>query len=134
MSTKPLQVVAGILIDNHHRVLIAERPQGKTYAGYWEFPGGKIEVNEDARTALVREFQEELGIDTSNEDWQLFYQGGRDNEVMLTFFIAQTQYHYAPQGLENQRWQWKPIAQLHHYPFPEPNTAVLEKLQYERNY
>lgn len=58
-----IQVVAGVLTDESGRVLLAQRPPGKHLAGLWEFPGGKVEPGEDAAAALVRELDEELGID-----------------------------------------------------------------------
>jgi 8-oxo-dGTP diphosphatase len=57
-----LLVVAVALIDPDNRVLVAQRPQGKTLAGLWEFPGGKVEPGERPETALIRELDEELGI------------------------------------------------------------------------
>lgn len=127
--SQPLSVAAGILMNAQQEVLIAERPQGKAYASYWEFPGGKIETGESAVNALVREFKEELGIDTADENWQVFYCGSRALEVNLTFLLAQTHSPYSPKGLENQRWKWVSIANLVDYQFPEPNTQVLKKLQ-----
>ena len=63
MTTRPLTLVAvGILQRPDGQVLFAQRPAGKPYAGYWEFPGGKIEAGESADAALVRELHEELGI------------------------------------------------------------------------
>lgn len=60
---KPItEVAVGILIRNHNEVLFTSRPTGKPYAGYWEFPGGKIETGETAEQALQRELHEELGI------------------------------------------------------------------------
>lgn len=58
----PLHVVAGILVAEDGRVLIAQRPRGKAFAGRWEFPGGKVDAGESSRQALVRELAEELGI------------------------------------------------------------------------
>ena len=55
-------VVAVALVDADGRVLIAQRPEGKSMAGLWEFPGGKIEAGETPETALIRELDEELGI------------------------------------------------------------------------
>src|SRR3569833_3119451 len=55
-------VVAAALVDSDGRVLIAQRPEGKSMAGLWEFPGGKIEADERPEDALIRELQEELGI------------------------------------------------------------------------
>lgn len=62
-STSRVHVVAGIIRDAHGRVLLARRPQGKELAGFWEFPGGKVEPGESVATALIRELEEELGID-----------------------------------------------------------------------
>jgi 8-oxo-dGTP diphosphatase len=57
-----LLVVAAALVDPDGRVLVAQRPQGKSMAGLWEFPGGKIEAGESPETSLIRELREELGI------------------------------------------------------------------------
>lgn len=64
MTAKLVLVVAVALIDRDGRVLIAQRPEGKAMAGLWEFPGGKVEPGETPEAALIRELQEELGIDT----------------------------------------------------------------------
>ena len=58
----PIEVAVGVLEDARGRVLIAQRPAGKAYAGYWEFPGGKIEAEETVEAALARELHEELGV------------------------------------------------------------------------
>ncbi|WP_193334467.1 (deoxy)nucleoside triphosphate pyrophosphohydrolase [Devosia beringensis] len=64
MSQSILLVVAGALVDADRRVLIAQRPEGKSMAGLWEFPGGKIEPGETPEAALIRELEEELGVTT----------------------------------------------------------------------
>jgi 8-oxo-dGTP diphosphatase len=61
--TKIVLVAAVALIDPENRVLIAQRPDGKSMAGLWEFPGGKVEANETPEDALIREIREELGIE-----------------------------------------------------------------------
>jgi len=61
---KMVLVSAVALVDGDGRVLLAQRPQGKAMAGLWEFPGGKVEQGETPEAALVRELQEELGIET----------------------------------------------------------------------
>jgi 8-oxo-dGTP diphosphatase len=58
----PVDVAAGVLIDSNNRFLLTSRPVGKVYAGYWEFPGGKVEPGESIEQALSRELHEELGI------------------------------------------------------------------------
>ena len=57
-----VEVAVGVLIDAHGRFLLTSRPLGKVYAGYWEFPGGKLEAGETVAQALARELHEELGI------------------------------------------------------------------------
>ena len=71
MSARPLTLVAvGILRRRDGQVLFAQRPAGKPYAGYWEFPGGKVEAGESAFAALGRELREELGIVvTQAKEW-----------------------------------------------------------------
>lgn len=64
---KILFVVAAALIDAEGRVMIAQRPQGKSLAGLWEFPGGKVEGDETPEVALIRELDEELGIKVAAE-------------------------------------------------------------------
>ena len=58
----PVDVAVGVLVDGQGRFLLTSRPVGKVYAGYWEFPGGKLEAGETVEQALRRELQEELGI------------------------------------------------------------------------
>ena len=60
-----LLVSAVALVDIDGRVLLAQRPEGKSMAGLWEFPGGKIEAGETPAAAMSREWREELGIDTA---------------------------------------------------------------------
>ncbi|MEL6289378.1 MAG: (deoxy)nucleoside triphosphate pyrophosphohydrolase [Pseudomonadota bacterium] len=65
MSHELLIVVACALVDDDGRVLLAKRPEGRSDAGLWEFPGGKIEPGETPEAALIRELHEELGIDVT---------------------------------------------------------------------
>jgi len=58
----PVDVAVGVLIDAEGRFLLTSRPEGKVYAGYWEFPGGKLEAGESVEQALRRELNEEIGI------------------------------------------------------------------------
>src|SRR5210317_972398 len=62
-SNTIVDVAVGVVTHGDGRVLLAERPQGKPSAGYWEFPGGKFESNENPREALARELHEELGVE-----------------------------------------------------------------------
>jgi 8-oxo-dGTP diphosphatase len=68
----PVDVAVGVLIDSDGRFLLTSRPEGKVYAGYWEFPGGKLEAGESVEQALRRELHEELGITIVHaEPWQV---------------------------------------------------------------
>ncbi len=58
----PVDVAVGILVDGQGRFLLTSRPPGKVYAGFWEFPGGKLEPGETVEQALRRELQEEIGV------------------------------------------------------------------------
>lgn len=61
----PVDVAVGLLLQPDGRFLLCTRPQGKAYAGYWEFPGGKLEAGEDVVSALARELSEEIGIEVT---------------------------------------------------------------------
>ena len=68
----PVDVAVGILIDGQGQFLLTSRPEGKVYAGYWEFPGGKLEAGESVEQALRRELHEELGITiAAAHPWQV---------------------------------------------------------------
>jgi 8-oxo-dGTP diphosphatase len=68
----PVDVAVGVLLDAGGRFLLTSRPDGKVYAGYWEFPGGKVEPGETIEQALRRELHEELGITIgAAEPWQV---------------------------------------------------------------
>ncbi len=69
---RPVDVAVGVLFDAEGRFLLTSRPEGKVYAGYWEFPGGKLEDGETVEAALRRELHEELGISiASAEPWKV---------------------------------------------------------------
>jgi 8-oxo-dGTP diphosphatase len=69
---EPVDVAVGVLIDAAGRFLLTSRPAGKVYAGYWEFPGGKLEAGESVEAALRRELHEELGIEIGAvEPWKV---------------------------------------------------------------
>ena len=127
--TIPLNVVAAIIENPQGQLLIAERPPNKAWAGYWEFPGGKIEAGESHEAALLRELREELGLALEGETLTHYYHSNRGAEVILDFYHILLTRDVAPQSLEGQRWRWVSRAEIANYRFPEPNTAVLQKLQ-----
>jgi 8-oxo-dGTP diphosphatase len=72
VNRKVVDVAVGVLVQPDGAFLLTSRPDGKVYAGYWEFPGGKLELGESVEQALQRELQEELGIDiASAEPWKV---------------------------------------------------------------
>ena len=127
--TIPLKVVAAIIENPQGQLLIAERPPNKAWAGYWEFPGGKIEAGESHEAALLRELREELGLALEGETLTHYYHANRGAEDILDFYHILLTRDVAPQSLEGQRWRWVSRAEIANYRFPEPNTAVLQKLQ-----
>ena len=110
---KVTRVAVGVLIRGDGRVLLADRPAGKPYAGYWEFPGGKIEPGEDVDAALERELHEELGVDIGpSVPWVTFEFDYPHAYVELQFRVAR-QWRGAPHAREGQRLDFfDPAAEL----------------------
>ncbi len=106
-SAAPVDVAVGILMKPNGEVLLGQRPEGKPYAGYWEFPGGKVEAGEAILDALKREFMEELGIQIlSAEPWcgvQYVYPHAH---VRLHFYLSR-EWSGEPQSLEGQVFAWQ---------------------------
>lgn len=107
-----LDVVAGILIDASHRVLICERIEAGPFCGLWEFPGGKIDPGESAHAALHRELAEELGIESGRSVAFMELQHDYpDRSVSLQFFRV-LDWRGEAQGLEGQRIRWLEPAEI----------------------
>src|SRR5579862_3473762 len=101
-----IEVVAAVLRDREGRVLIAERPAGKPLAGFWEFPGGKLEPGEPAFDALQRELHEELGIRVRHAyRLQRFTHRYPEREVELDVWRV-TAWEGTPASQEGQRLEW----------------------------
>lgn len=106
-SPAPIDVAVGILMRPNGDVLLAQRPAGKPYAGYWEFPGGKVESGEEIFAALQREFMEELGIQiASAEPWCGVEHRYPHAHVRLHFYISRA-WQGEPQSLEAQAFAWQ---------------------------
>ncbi|MBG0790079.1 MAG: (deoxy)nucleoside triphosphate pyrophosphohydrolase [Desulfovibrionaceae bacterium] len=104
--TKPvLEVVAGIVWQDGE-YLAVERPEGARMAGWWEFPGGKIEPGESREDALVREFQEELGVTPVDFTYWRDLEHAYEEFVVRLHFFHIHKYSGELQGLENQRMAW----------------------------
>ena len=128
---KTLLVSAVALVDADGRVLLAQRPEGKSMAGLWEFPGGKVEPGESPEIALIRELQEELGIDT----WQsclaplTFASHGYENfHLLMPVFICR-KWNGIPQPREGQILKWVRPKALRDYPMPPADIPLIPILQ-----
>lgn len=107
-----IHVVAGALFDEQGRVLVAQRPPGKHMAGGWEFPGGKVEPEEQAFAGLKRELQEELGIEVLDATPLIAYEHSyADRRVLLDLWLVSL-YTGEPKSLEGQPLQWVAIDEL----------------------
>ena len=128
---KLLLVSAVALVDADGRVLLAQRPEGKPMAGLWEFPGGKVEAGETPEAALIRELQEELGIDT----WQsclaplTFASHAYDDfHLLMPLFICR-KWQGTPQPREGQVLKWVRPPVLRDYPMPPADVPLIPVLQ-----
>ena len=109
-----LLVAAAALVDGDRRVLVAQRPPGSTYAGLWEFPGGKLEPGETPEAALIRELNEELGIDVAvaclaPAGFASHEAAGR--HLLLLLFVCR-KWRGTPDGREGQAVRWLPVPRL----------------------
>jgi 8-oxo-dGTP diphosphatase len=124
---KPTEVAAAV-IERPGEFLLAQRPQGKPYAGFWEFPGGKIEPGEDARAALVRELREELGIEVrAATPWITRVYAYTHATVRLHFFRV-TSWDGEPRPLEGQAIRWQAVGAPDVAPMLPANAPVLSAL------
>ena len=125
-----LEVVAGALVDAHGRVLIAARPPGKSFAGRWEFPGGKLDAGESARDALARELHEELGIEVRAAEPLLAvsyrYPGARAAVRIDCWRV--TAWDGTPAPLDGQALRWCPRAELVDADILEADRAIVTAL------
>jgi len=131
-SNMPTDVVVCILIKPDGDVLLAQRPVGKPYAGYWEFPGGKVEPDETLVNALRREMMEELGITIiSAEPWCGVDYVYPHAHVRLHFYLSRC-WHGEPQALEGQAFAWQgAVAVTPLLPATIPLLEFLEAVRYE---
>jgi 8-oxo-dGTP diphosphatase len=103
----PVDVAVGVLIDAEGNFLLTSRPEGKVYAGYWEFPGGKLEAGETVEQALRRELHEELGIEIGAvEPWKIELMDYPHARVRL-HFCKVFDWHGEFQMREQQAMAWQ---------------------------
>ncbi|MDG1235850.1 MAG: 8-oxo-dGTP diphosphatase MutT [Amylibacter sp.] len=128
---KTILVSAVALIDRDGRVLLAQRPDGKSMSGLWEFPGGKVELGETPETALVRELEEELGINTWSSCLAplTFASHSYDDFHLLMPVFACRRWEGIPTPREQQNLKWVHIGQMHDYPMPPADIPLIAALR-----
>ena len=127
---KTVFVVACALIDADNRVLIAQRPEGKTLAGLWEFPGGKVDAGERPEAALIRELKEELGI-TVDEPCLApltFASHGYDDFHLLMPLYVCRKWEGVVAAREGQQLAWVRPNKLRDYPMPPADIPLIAHL------
>lgn len=129
VANKPVvPVVAAALFNPQGQVLINERPAGKPLAGYWEFPGGKLEVGESSVEALIRELREELAVvATAFQPLISLRHEYAERIIELTVFRGEIG-EQPPQSLEAQRLAWVAPQQLHEYDLLPANGPIVKAL------
>jgi len=124
-------VSAVALIDVEGRVLLAQRPEGKSMAGLWEFPGGKVEPDETPEAALVRELHEELGIETWNSCLAplTFASHSYDDFHLMMPLFACRKWNGIPHPREGQVLKWVKVSELRDYPMPPADIPLIPMLR-----
>lgn len=128
---KIILVSAVALIDADGRVLLAQRPEGKSMAGLWEFPGGKVEPDETPEVALIRELHEELGINT----WKsclaplTFASHAYETFHLLMPLFACRRWEGIASPREGQTLAWVKPERLRDYPMPAADVPLIPILR-----
>ena len=124
-----MHVMAGVLLDGTGRVLLAQRPAGKHLAGFWEFPGGKLEAGETPLAALARELLEELGIHVRSAEAliRLPWRYG-DRELLLDAWRVSS-WRGEPRSLEAQPLQWMLPARVDPMILAPADRVILAELR-----
>ena len=128
---KKLYVSSVAMIDTDGRVLLAERPKGKEMAGLWEFPGGKVEVDETPEAALVRELYEELGIETWNACLAplTFASHSYDDFHLVMLLFACRKWNGVIKAKEGQTLKWIYPKDLSKYQMPPADVPLIPILR-----
>ncbi|MDP3316794.1 MAG: (deoxy)nucleoside triphosphate pyrophosphohydrolase [Devosia sp.] len=127
---KLMLVAAVALVDSDRRVLIAQRPEGKSLAGLWEFPGGKLEEGETPEVALIRELEEELGISTksaclapvsfASHSYETFH-------LLMPLYVCR-KWQGTPVAREHAALKWVRPQALRDYPMPPADEPLIAAL------
>lgn len=126
-----LWVSAAALVDMEGRVLMAQRPEGKSMAGLWEFPGGKVEAGETPEATLVRELKEELGIDITQSCLAPFTFASHSYEkfhLFMPLYLCRV-WKGEPQGIEGQNLKWVYPHKMSQLPMPGADVPLIAMLR-----
>jgi 8-oxo-dGTP diphosphatase len=133
MDRTLVQVAVGVLVREDGSFLLTSRPEGKAYAGYWEFPGGKLELGETVEQALRRELQEEIGITIDNCALWKIERIDYPHAMVELNFCKVTQWTGELQMLESQSYAWQQLPVLV-TPVLPGTVPVLQWFAQERHY
>lgn len=125
-----LVVAAAALVDADNRVLIAQRPQGKTFAGFWEFPGGKLDEGERPEDALVRELAEELGVAVEASRLTPLSFGSHtyeDFHLLMPLYVCR-RWRGLVTPSEGQAVRWTQARDLRNYEMPPADVTLIAPL------
>ncbi|HEU0161828.1 MAG TPA: (deoxy)nucleoside triphosphate pyrophosphohydrolase [Rhizomicrobium sp.] len=126
-----LLVVAVALVDPDGRVLIAQRPEGKSMAGLWEFPGGKVEAGETPESALIRELAEELGITVKEPCLAPFTFASHAYEtvhLLMPLYVCR-RWEGTPMPRHHAALKWVRPNQMRDYPMPAADLPLIPMLR-----
>jgi 8-oxo-dGTP diphosphatase len=126
--TRITRVAAAVITKPDGDVLLAQRPRGKPYAGYWEFPGGKLEAGETAAHALARELHEELGLDVRRAAPWITQEFVYPHAHVLLEFFRVLEWNGEPHGHDGQAFAWQTPGRFTVAPLLPANTRVLAAL------
>lgn len=131
MSKPIVLVAAAALLDRDNRILIAQRPPGKSMAGLWEFPGGKVQAGETPEQALIRELEEELGIEVCETCLAPFVFASHSYDefhlLMPLYLCRNWEGTITPR--ENQQVKWVRALALKDYPMPPADVPLISWLR-----
>lgn len=129
-----IKVAVGLLIDSNKKIFLAQRPKSRSWSGWWEFPGGKLEKNESPEEALTRELKEEVGINIVNfERWVTRNYTHEDQNVTLYFFKV-TKWNGELTPKENQKLLWINPCEVNKATILPANVFILNALSLPTQY
>ncbi len=124
-----IHVAVGVLIDAKDCVLLTRRLKGTHLAGYWEFPGGKVEAGESVQTALARELQEELGTKIGKTVPLMTVSHDYGEKQVLLDVHQVKDWDGEPHGAEGQPLAWVDAASLNEFLVPEANAEIMSRVK-----